>query len=360
MQWTVKRDCWTLAGTGIISLTFHKNLESKKPLGMEEDPTVDEKPIFKRLFEDEKPDVQALQINEETLASENKHGSCCFSKDIDWKLDLKQIVLCEHTGSCSKPAVDQLFLEGNSREQNLFPGDSSLSINSPDGSEAKFPHYIRVKQEFCVANGDSDLIKTEQSERDIKIKTQEEACIARLQAHVEASSSTLSSECKQEVTETAEDVKDNESSPQCLVGLNESQDYHRTPLEQDAEKDTDHTDLIESEYLLRTSSYSTRMQLRTHKSGRKSLSSNTSTGNQDKNQNEYNYVSGDWSPLKTKSITANEAVLLFFLLMEDQAVTLIVFTASCRWGNVLPIITFTQGLYNFYGDFISGHVFPVV
>ncbi|GFR96978.1 hypothetical protein ElyMa_000981800 [Elysia marginata] len=185
---------------------------------MEEGPAVEEKPIFKRLFVDEKPDLQALQIKEEPLALENKHASCCFSKEIDRTFVRKQCVgkPCENAGTSSKPEVFNLFQEGNSRERNLFPGDSSLSINCPDGSEAEFPQYTQVKQEFCVATNDCDLIKTEQSEREFKVKTEEEACIARLQAHVEAYSSTFSTEYEQK-TESTENVGDNKTRPQFLI-----------------------------------------------------------------------------------------------------------------------------------------------
>ena len=59
------------------------------------------------------------------------------------------------------------------------------------------------------------------------------------------------------------------------------------------------------------------------------------------------------------SITADEAVLFFLLLKKDQAVTVSVYLASRRWGNVLPITTFTQGLYNFYNEFISDMFLPL-
>ncbi|GFR81620.1 hypothetical protein ElyMa_005930600 [Elysia marginata] len=144
---------------------------------MEEYPTNDEKATFACLFVDEKPDVQALQIKEEPLATANEHGLCCFSKDMDWKLDLKQIV----PGTCSKQAVVK-FQDGNSREQNLLLGDGSLQIKCPDGFKAKFPKCSQVKNEFCVAKDDSDLIKKEENEieRDLNVNTEEEACIARL------------------------------------------------------------------------------------------------------------------------------------------------------------------------------------
>ncbi|GFS16952.1 hypothetical protein ElyMa_004968800 [Elysia marginata] len=189
---------------------------------MEEDPAVREKSTSYCLLVDEKPDVQALQMKEGPLASENKHGSSCYSKVVDWKLDLKHTGPHEHAGAWSKPAEINFFQQGNSLEENLLHEDESFSIKHPDGFEAVFPQYSPVKNEFCVATDDGDLIKTDQSETDLKLKTEEEACIARLEAHVEAYSSTFSSEIKQEI-ETTEDVEDNETGRQYLIGLNDFQ-----------------------------------------------------------------------------------------------------------------------------------------
>ncbi|GFR99337.1 hypothetical protein ElyMa_002790500 [Elysia marginata] len=176
-----------------------QNLSSKIPLSMDGDPAVHKKPTFNCLLVNQKPDVKALQIKEEPLASEKKHGSCSFLKDINCK-HAKQSVLHEHADTCLllKPAVAQLFQEGNSREQGSLPGDGSISIKRPDGSEAVFPQHSQVKNELCVAADGSDSIRTDQREIDVKVKTEEETCIAMLQAHVEVDKSTLYTDLKQE------------------------------------------------------------------------------------------------------------------------------------------------------------------
>ncbi|GFS12804.1 hypothetical protein ElyMa_004868000 [Elysia marginata] len=259
---------------------------------MEEGPTVDLKPTFTRLFEDEKPDVQALQIKEEPLASANKHGPCCLSKDIDCKLDEKRIVPYEHANTSSNLAVVQLFEGGNSREQNLLPGDGSLSVKRPNCFEALLPQVGLVKNEFCVAADDGDLIKTEQSKIDLEVNIKEEACIARLQAHVETYSSTFITENNQE-TETTEDVEVNETNPQYLISLNDFQDSHQRPQEQSLERDRELTRSAESENLQKTLSNSSQRQLRCDQSGRKRLSSDLSTEKKDTNSHVDNVNIGD-------------------------------------------------------------------
>ncbi|GFS17908.1 hypothetical protein ElyMa_004994300 [Elysia marginata] len=184
------------------------------------------------LFAEEKPDVQALQIKEEPLASTSEellastteHGAICSSKDIDCKLAVKQTVPGENAGTSSKSAVVKLsFQEENSREQNLLPGDGSFHFQHTDGLEARFPQYSKVKNESCAATADIDKIKTEQIERDLKFSanTEEELCIARLRAHVKAFSSTFFTEYEQE-TETTEEGKEKETiSPQKVIGFSQ-------------------------------------------------------------------------------------------------------------------------------------------
>ncbi|GFS13761.1 zinc finger protein 91 [Elysia marginata] len=249
---------------------------------MEEDPNVDKKTVFKFLFLDTKPDVQALQIKEEPLASANAHGSCCFTKGIDCKLELEvsQTVSHENTSIFSEPEADKLTREGNSREQNLLPKDGIFHITHPDGSEAVFPQYSQVKNEFCVAADDSCLLKLDQSERDLMLKTEEEACIARLQAHVEVYLSSVSTDYEQE-TKTVEDLKDDEINRPFPIGLNDSQDCHQRPQEQFVERDRDLKNLVESENLPKTLSHSSQRLISCDQSGRKSFSSDLSTGNQD-------------------------------------------------------------------------------
>ncbi|GFS13759.1 zinc finger protein 737 [Elysia marginata] len=252
---------------------------------MEEDSTVDEKPIFKRLFVDKKLDVQALHIKEEPLASANEHGSCRFSKDTDWKLDAKQIVPHAHADTCLKPAAVQLFQEGNSREQNLLPGDGSLCFKGPDGFEAMFPHHSKVKNELCAAADDNVLIKTDPSERDLKVKSDEEACIARLQAHVDTYSPAFSTEYEQE-TETPENSESNGTCPHDLhvIGLKDSQGGHRIPQ--------DRSSLTELENIKRTLSHSTQGQLKRDQSEEKSSSSDLPTKNKNDVYYEHSYAKG--------------------------------------------------------------------
>ncbi|GFR66096.1 zinc finger protein 180 [Elysia marginata] len=195
---------------------------------MEEELTADEieKPKFAWSLLEEKPYVQVLQIKKEPLASTIEHGSSCSTKGIDRNLGMKQTIPGVNADTCSKPAfVKFTFQEDNSREQNFLRRDDSFNSKHTDGLKAGFPQYIKVENESCGATDESNLIKTEQSERDLEFNaiTEEKLCIARLQAHVQAYSPTSFTKYEQE-TETTEDVEETEISPQYLIGLNESQE----------------------------------------------------------------------------------------------------------------------------------------
>ncbi|GFR83806.1 zinc finger protein 2 homolog [Elysia marginata] len=238
---------------------------------MEGNPTVDEKTTSSCLFVEEEQNVQALQIKQEPLAPANGHGSCCFSKNMDWNLDENQTLPHEHAGTCLKPPVDtEMFQGGNSREQNLLLGAGSLHIKHPGhGFETVFPEYSPVKNELCLTTDDGDLMKTDQSERDLTVKTEEEASIARLQAHLKTYSSTVFTDIKQETPENVEDC-------------------HETPQEHAVlERDRDITSSSESENLQKTSSFSTQRQLGCDQGRRESFSSDLPTESKEANSHVY-------------------------------------------------------------------------
>ncbi|GFR65748.1 zinc finger protein 287 [Elysia marginata] len=253
---------------------------------MEEDSTVDKRPKCVQLkLVEETPDVQELQIKEEILAGTIDYDATCSSNGRDWKLDVKQTVPWEYADTCSKPAdVKSLFQEKKFREQNLLPGGGSIYPHYTVGSEASLPNYSKIKNEFCEPIDDSYLFQTKDSGREFKfsINKEEELCIARLRAHVEAYSSRFLTEHKQE-TETTEDVEEKEISPQSLVAGNESEsedlDHHQRFHEHAAERDGELGSSTESKNLQETLCHFTQRQFRCEESGKKSLSSNSSTEN---------------------------------------------------------------------------------